>query len=377
MKSVSISKIYVKNFRNLETQVLSIDKNICCFYGDNAQGKTNFLEAIYYLLHKKSFRKKVTFSQLLNIDATRPAFNLSMEFLSPITGRLQYSIEENNNELLESKFGKKHFYSIFVQPTSSPLFFQQRQLRVEWIDEMIMQKDFLYKKNFTRFNKILRAKNKLLQVKNRKVAIEEYNSLNNLMAENILYIKNKRFEFIEVIKNYFHTIHQEIFFEELIKITKLKYESDFLHNNTVQEIQQKLHQILEKEISKGISLIGIHRDNLRIEINGLDACEHASMGQQKVSYFSLQFAALKAFECMNGKRRETIVLIDDISSELDSRRWKTLIKYLITNLTQVFITTANDGFIQTLNEFEKVMVYQVKSGKALNFYSGESNEFRQ
>ena len=107
---------------------------------------------------------------------------------------------------------------------------------------------------------------------------------------------------------------------------------------------------------------GSHLDDMVLSINGFPISVHGSVGQQKIAYFALFFASINHLNGPKGLEYSPIVLLDDISSEIDSLRWKSLIKYLLDQHFQVFITTANKTFLDTLKEQNLVDVFSVKNG---------------
>ena len=94
MDQIYLSKLQITNFRNLSSQILEFNININCIFGENGNGKTNLLEAIYFLLNRKSFRKKTSFSQIISVESEQPeiifssVFNQENEFI-PYTGKIQ------------------------------------------------------------------------------------------------------------------------------------------------------------------------------------------------------------------------------------------------------------------------------------------------
>jgi DNA replication and repair protein RecF len=124
-----------------------------------------------------------------------------------------------------------------------------------------------------------------------------------------------------------------------------------------------LQSSLLKDGILGYTSYSVHKDDYTLLLNGLNSLDYASLGQQKISYMSLFLAALEVFK----KKYEAypVLLIDDMSSELDNERWQGLLAYLANVDIQVFITTANENFLTKMKDIKHSKCYKVEYGKVL------------
>ncbi len=140
---------------------------------------------------------------------------------------------------------------------------------------------------------------------------------------------------------------------------ELRLDSKFA-NATQEEIKNFYRENLQKDDIIGRTSYGIHRDDYVFLFDGFNSFDFCSLGQQKMSYLSLIFAYIELFRYKFSSY--PIVLIDDVSGELDSRRWRNLIDYLEAKNFQVMITTANENFKRELEKIEESNKFYVDSG---------------
>ncbi len=367
MKQIFLEKLYFKNFRNLEESTLDFSPKINCIFGKNGNGKTNILEAIYYLIYRKSFRKKSYYSQLLNFNGENPEFIIKTLF-GKGGEKLQYSLKVDQNEslfFLNSKREKKkaNIHAIIINPFDSFLFFNRTSERRDWINHALSDVDEEYKKSLRDFNKALKMRNSLLAkfYGPEDIFQKQTKVLDEQLAKASVVIIQKRKEFLselrpkieENFKKIFNTPHQ----------IKIRYVSEIETMNEAEVFHFYNDSVANDRMQKSTRR-GLHLDDYEISIDDQPAGEFGSVGQQKVSYLSLLFAYVGYLEERVGIL--PIMLIDDISGELDSVCWKNLLKYLETKKLQVFITTANDAFREELS--------QIEGGNRLLVENGEIRE---
>ena len=154
----------------------------------------------------------------------------------------------------------------------------------------------------------------------------------------------------------------KIIFEQVHDL-QLQLQSEFI-GATQEEIRDYYRRNLQKDDINGRTTYGIHLDDYMFLFDGFNSFEFCSLGQQKMSYLSLIFAYIELFRYKFSSY--PIVLIDDVSGELDSRRWKNLIEYLEAKNFQVIITTANENFKQELEKIKNSNKIYVDSGSIGN-----------
>ena len=131
-------------------------------------------------------------------------------------------------------------------------------------------------------------------------------------------------------------------------------------NLSIEEIKSFYENSLEKDEIIQKTQYGIHRDDYTFHFDGFNSFEYCSLGQQKMSFLSLIFAYIELFRYKFNSY--PIVLIDDVSGELDGRRWKNLINYLIKKNFQVMITTANENFRKELESIKESTKFYIENG---------------
>lgn len=365
---MSLLKFHCKNFRNLEEQIFVFHENLNCIFGENGHGKTNLLEAIYFSLYKKSFRKNASFPQILSMDCGESEIIFSGLFnnINSINAQTHISqkITQDNSEIyingLKSKYKTVHnLDAVFINPFDSYLFYQSPGDRRKWFDHYLSVYDNDYKKQLTRYQNYQKFKNTLLQKKPSqylaqiKAVIPEMAKLNyELMEKRLIFIRE-----LEKLQNSNFKAIFDINFE-----LKLSYEGKLL-GLSLNDIEKAILNNLPKDEILGRSELGIHRDLIHVHMNGLNCADFSSLGQQKMSYLSLLFAYIELFRYKN--RTYPIVLIDDVSGELDQVRWSYLVAYLSQNSYQVILTTANEKFKEELLKLNNIKLINILQGKAV------------
>jgi DNA replication and repair protein RecF len=143
-------------------------------------------------------------------------------------------------------------------------------------------------------------------------------------------------------------------------VLELTLDSVFVHWDKKKIFDFYRHQE-NVDLKAGVTQVGIHRDDFIFSFDGLNAFEFCSLGQQKMAFLSLIFAYIELFRYKFTSY--PIVLIDDVSGELDSQRWKNLVQYLETKNFQVLITTANENFGKELEKIPASKKFYIEHGQ--------------
>jgi DNA replication and repair protein RecF len=362
-----LRKLQVQNFRNLRNDIFEFVPGINCIFGENGNGKTNILEAIFYITNKKSFRKNASFPQLINIEGEKPEF-LILTLFENSEKKLTYSLRANpqieeryTNGSSENK--KSPQISVFLNPFDSFHFHNQANFRRNWLDSHLSIMDKDYKSNLSKFNKALKFRNSILSQKHFSIE-NQLEAIDQQISEYSFNILNKRVEFCDKLNEHIVKTYKEIFSNEVSLRLGI---SSLLCDHSQESILNFFKKNYKKDIDSGITRYGIHRDDMVFELNGLNAFEFSSLGQQKMAYLSLIFAYIELFRYKFNSY--PLVLIDDVSGELDSQRWKNLIQYLEHKDFQVVITTANESFGVELGLIPNSKKFYINQGK-LSFNHG-------
>lgn len=360
MESWKLKKLQSQNFRNLGNQVFDFVPGINCIFGNNGNGKTNILEAVFLLTNKKSFRKNTSYPQMINIEGGQPEIILQSAFsnekdLLAYSLRMSSEYEERflNNTPAKSKTPVS---SVFINPFDSYAFHTSSTFRRQWMDSHLSLMDAEYRKTLGRFQKSMRFRNSVLAIGG-KNAPNQLKAIDEQVAEYSEIITSKRLDFLlglnqqipSTFKSVFAEEHQlQMDLESLFSLWDRKKIFDFYRHQESADLKAKVTQV------------GVHRDDFIFSFDGLNAFEFCSLGQQKMAFLSLIFAYIELFRYKFSSY--PIVLIDDVSGELDSRRWENLIRYLETKNFQVLITTANENFGKELERIPNSKKFLIEHG---------------
>jgi DNA replication and repair protein RecF len=365
MNSYKLQKLQVTNFRNLLPDIISFSPGINCILGENGNGKTNILEAVHVLITKKSFRKNTSFPQYLSIDGEQPeiifssVFNTDGDVPVSYTAKLQ---SKSSQWYIDNQPTKKKpdVSVIFINPFDSYAFHNTGSFRRQWIDQHISILDNSYKKTLSKYTTSLRFRNNLLTKKPPHYR-EQIKAIDLEFAKYSFELTQKRLIFLREIEPFCTDTFKNIFSED--HLLKISLDSRVI-GQSVDEIYGMLQERLQKDEIIGHTSYGVHKDDYVLLFDGLNSFDYCSLGQQKMSYLSLLFAYIELFRYKF--MSFPMVLIDDVSGELDRLRWKRLVEYLEQSNFQVLITTANEKFKEELERIEGSNKIFVRDGSISN-----------
>lgn len=348
-----IEQLELENFRNYKTLSLSFENKVNVFVGENAQGKTNVMEAIYVLGMAKSHRTSND-KDLIRWD----------EDYAKISGRIQKKNGSAPMELTISKKGKKAKFNhieqrklsqyvgnmnvVMFAPEDLHLVKGSPQVRRRFIDMEIGQVSPVYLYHVGLYQKILQQRNQYLkQLQIKKQTDEAFlDVLTEQYIEIAVKIIQKRFEFVRILENWAKPIHSGISrgLESLMIRYKpsLDVSEQADSSKMVTTFEEKLSTMRKKEIDRGISLIGPHRDEIYFYVNGRDVQTFGSQGQQRTAALSVKLAEIELIYEEVGEY--PILLLDDVLSELDDFRQSHLLN-TIQGKVQTFVTTTTTSGI--------------------------------
>ena len=354
-----INKIKLQNFRNYNEQEINLNKSINVFYGDNAQGKTNILEAIFLCTFGKSFR---TNKEKELIKLGKDNANVIIEYeKKDRDGKISISISDKKQILVNGIKIKKlsellgNINIVIFTPDDINILKGGPALRRRFLDMMIGQLKPNYVYTLNMYIKTLEQRNNYLR------QIKEENKPENLLdiwdeklIEYADIIYKYRKEFIDKIKKKINIIHKKITDE------KEEINIQYISNCESKEVYSELLKQRRKlDIIKGFTTKGIHRDDFEIYINNKELSIYGSQGQNRTAILSLKLSELQVI--YNEIEEEPILLLDDFMSELDINRRKNFLNNI--NNTQVIITCAEK--IEFLKENVDYCLYQVKEGEII------------
>ncbi|WP_372744542.1 DNA replication/repair protein RecF [Lutibacter sp.] len=334
-----LKKITLVNFKNFESQSFDFEDKINCFVGDNGVGKTNVLDAIYYLSFAKSYFNSVATQ---NIRHNEDFFMI--EGLYNINDKLETivcSLKKGNKKVVKrngkiyEKFSEHIGYLplVIISPADRDLITDGSDTRRKFVDNVISQSDAGYLQNLIKYTKVLAQRNSLLKyfAANRTFDALNLNVYNEQLESygTIIYEKRKAFleAFIPIFKKRYKVISNS------------KEEVDLVYKSQLNEFSFKelFKQNAEKDRMLQFTSAGIHKDDLVFDIEGFQIKKFGSQGQQKSYLIALKLAQ---FDFMNAQANvKPILLLDDIFDKLDDSRVSQLIS-LVNNdeFGQLFIS---------------------------------------
>ncbi len=348
-------QIHIENFRNHRSTSFHAGRGINVFVGENGEGKTNVLEAISFLCLTKSFFGNVdahalTFGEkFFTVEGTaRSQTGISYNI------RVEYSGEEARKEVFINKAPVEKFSSVVgtfplvvLSPESAAITFGPPAERRKFIDFVISQSSKVYLEDVLDYRRILRQRNKILidakigKTDPRKL-LEAWNAE---LIERGSRIVLRRKNFVEEFQPIILQAYQGL--AGGAEVPGLCYEPSFDLSGVTSEkevricFEEELERRSIEERRSGSTIVGPHRDELKLLLNETSLNGFASQGQHKTFQIALKIGE---FHYLRERCRETpVLLLDDVFSELDAHRAERLLNVLVT-LGQAFITTTSDNW---------------------------------
>ncbi|MEG0152914.1 MAG: DNA replication/repair protein RecF [Niameybacter sp.] len=351
-----IQEITLSNFRNYNEVQLKLDKGINIFKGDNAQGKTNILEAIYLCAtarsHRTSQEKEVIMwneqAAHITLDVQKRTFEDKIDFHITQKGKA-VAINKMPVAKLGELFGT--LTVVMFSPEDLQLIKKSPKERRRFIDIELCQFNKMYYYALKQYYKVLKQRNNALKQYNHNPNAEMLDVWDMQYVEYAKEVVKRRSEFIEEINTVANRIHADISGgkEEL----QVVYEP----NVTSEQLEDKVRRYRSKDIMTQSSTVGPHRDDLKFLINGMDVKVYGSQGQQRTVVLSMKLAELYLMQEHLGEA--PILLLDDVLSELDDNRQRYLFSY--TENIQTLITCT--GIEQSVWNNQKIgKLYNVIKG---------------
>lgn len=337
-----VEELRVINYRNYEKMHLTFHPRLNVFIGDNAQGKTNLLEAIYLCAIGRSFRTNKD-QEMINMNKRQAYAHVKVKKLvNDVNIEVRLNMDRKKDVKVNGipliKMGELfgNLNVVLFSPEDLKLVKEGPSERRRFLDREISQISTKYYYNLSQYNKILQHRNKLLKSSRGQLDLDVWDEqLANAGAWIVFYRRN----FIKKISILAKLMHRKI--TESVEELQITYESNIAvkEEDEVMHIKEnmliKLKENNKIDKDRGLTTVGPHRDDINFFINGLDVKNYGSQGQQRTTVLSLKLAEL---ELMRGEVGEyPILLLDDVMSELDLKRQN----YLIHNIknVQTFITT--------------------------------------
>jgi DNA replication and repair protein RecF len=365
------------NFRNYVRLDASFERGMTILFGQNAQGKTNFLEAVYYISnasasHARNDRQLIHFDAnedmipFARIEATvrrkdgpqQAALTIGLQ-----GGRLQKRSELNGVVKRVGDYVGEINVVLFL-PEDIDLIATGPNLRRRYLDTTISQVDPNYYRTIAEYEEVLAQRNAQLKALGERGVRDAGDSLffwNEKLVEAGAYIVLRRQQVLSRLDELAGRIHPELTgYKEFLRLVylprldlgyhashqlSLDVDSNLLREGTLltlQEVERRFYDSLRaaqsEELARGMTLVGPHRDDIRFLVNDVDMTDYGSRGQQRTSALTLKLSEVALITEKRGD--PPVLLLDDVMSELDEARRAYMTEMLLTH-PQVFLTTTD------------------------------------
>ncbi len=359
--------IEADNFRNVSGKIFwGTGLNI--IYGNNGQGKTNWLEAIYLLSRTKSFRTR-RLQESISFGQEMASVRGQVSSGSEIRRQLQISLQGNTKYISVNE--KKETLARYLGQVPAFAFTADDlevvrgmpEARRRFIDRGISSLNPAYVQTLSNYNKVVKQKNRILQQSGDRqldpgIVEELLTPWNDQLVQLAGQIHRARTEYVRRMNN---VLEQRLFESSEVLVHYVSFlngKGDLSDYESL--LAERLRLRMTAEIASGHTLLGPHRDDLAIVSAGQEIKAFGSAGQQRSALLLLDLAAISLYNLEYDDY--PIFLVDDVDAELDEKRIEKLLQYL-EGRTQTFITTSKRSHVQEF--FSRATVYEIEDGKVV------------
>ncbi|MDE6883168.1 MAG: DNA replication/repair protein RecF [Lachnospiraceae bacterium] len=356
-----IKSLEIADYRNYDSLHIDFSSGTNILYGDNAQGKTNILEAIYMSATTKS-HKGTKDKDVVNFRKEEAHIRTYLE-KEGIETRVDMHLRKNKSKgiAIDGQKIKKAaqllglLNVVFFSPEDLSIIKNGPAERRRFVDMELCQLDQFYLYNLNNYNKIVNQRNKLLKDMYFNPSLRD--TLNIWDSQLISFgskIIERRQLFVEQLNEIILEIHRKLSGgkENLI----IQYEPDVL----IEEYEKKMSLNQERDVKLKQTSTGPHRDDFSFVVGDIDIRKFGSQGQQRTAALSLKLSEIELVKKMT--RDNPVLLLDDVLSELDSNRQNYLLS-TIGDIQTIITCTGLDEFVN--NRFEIDKVFHIESGKII------------
>ena len=352
---MKIKEIKIRNFRNIDSIDIFPDENMNIICGENAQGKTNIIEAIWFFTGAKSFRN---YKDTVFVKFGEEKAKLEISFIfKGCEENITIEIENNkrtaflNNKKLSSpSLLAGNFGAVIFSPSDLSLIKDSPSVRRKFLDVSIGQ---LYPS----FIEILSSYTRAVIQRNKIIKDYKYDKTLSIMldifekeiAENGIKIINYRKKYLDILEKYV----PDIYFG--LSAGKEKIKTNYIINCDSEKIEEKLKISRENDMLSGVTSVGPHRDDIDFKINDISVRNFGSQGQQRSVALALKLAGAEVSKEITGEY--PICLLDDVMSELDPSRQNYILNHI--KEWQVFLSCCDPA---NINNLTKGKVFNIQKG---------------
>lgn len=391
-----ISHLGLTNFRNFARLEVDLSEGSVVLWGDNGQGKSNFLESLFFLATTRSpytsnerqlvnwlaWQEKQPFARLTSrVERERGLLRVEMVLI----GRGQegpWTLQEPEGLGVSKRIRINHLQRraidvlgelqvVMFHPQDVSLISGSPSERRRYLDVAISQLDRRYARAMSRLNRVLLHRNSLLRrIREREISADQLEFWDRQVIEHGTYAIHQRGHFIAEVGPLAGEEHCRLTGGQ--KRLSIAYLSalgqkaplgpqDLELDSLANRIEDALRRERNREIAAGMSLVGPHRDDLQFTVDGVDMTAYGSRGEQRTVALALKLAQASYFFVQSGER--PVLLLDDVLSELDPQRRAHLLATLVPDQQAFLTTTALEGCPTDL--LANAQVFRVQEGRLL------------
>lgn len=360
-----IKSLVLNNFRNYEKLNIELNKGINIFNGNNAQGKTNVIESIYYCSIGKSHRtnkdrelvKWDNEEAYIRLYVCRDRIDKKIEIKIFKEGKKGINVNSIKLKKISELFGV--FNAVIFSPEDLKIVKDSPSYRRKFLDIELSKLKSKYYYELAQYHKVLDERNALLRSRNIK-NMDMLDVYDMQLSKYGSYVIDHRIKYIDKLNLVGNIIHGDI--------TSKKENIEFRYITSVNSRENIENALLQnfmknrkKDIEKCMTSVGPHRDDFYIAINGIDTRIYGSQGQQRTAVLTIKFASLNILKEYTGET--PVLLLDDVLSELDISRQK----YILNSISDIQTIITCTGMSEISN-------YLVDDYKIFNVKDGEVTE---
>lgn len=364
---MKVKTLTLKDYRNYDNLLLEFSPSINIFLGANAQGKTNIIEALYYGAMGRSHRTN-TDGDLIRWNAAEAYVKIEYDRLEVLNQlQFQFSREKRrkiaaNGQVIRLKELIGMINAVLFSPEDLFLIKGAPSGRRHFLDAEISQASPAYYHELAKYTRIVTQRNTLLKkIRERKAKPELLDSWDPQLAISAARLVEKRQSAVKKLSMLANLMHRRISKNEesltvYYEVSGLEHVTEDLlswYNDTLREFRQN-------DILRGSTSVGPHRDDLILEVNGINLRTFGSQGQQRTGVLALKLAELEFIKSEQGEY--PILLLDDVMSELDAKRREQLLLFIKQERIQTIITATDEAYFPATRIGR---YYRVESGRVM------------
>lgn len=365
-----LETIELSGFRNYQETALTFSDGVNVFLGQNAQGKTNMMESIYFLALARSHRT-TSDKELINWEAdfTRVSGKINSKGSTfPLAISLSNKGKQAKvNHLEQKKLSQYvgHLNIILFAPEDLELVKGSPAVRRQFIDRELGQMSAVYLHHLVSYQEILKQRNQYLKEYKASQSFDMVylDILTEQLATEGAEVLERRLNFTEKLNEWATPIQQDISQgKEKLDIqykTTLSLSNDSQKSSIHRQLLDKYEESKQRELDRGTTIIGPHRDDIVFYVNDKNIQTYGSQGQQRTTALSVKLAEIELMKEMTGEY--PVLLLDDVLSELDNHRQTHLLK-TIEKKVQTFLTTTSLDGVDT-NLLNEPKIFHVSAGQ--------------